>query len=198
MSTSRSGVLGRLRTLAGWLLAVLIPVLAFASPDRNVTHKRWTDEYDALFRKYAKHYFGPGVDWHWFKAQGIAESGLRPKVKSKAGAVGIMQIMPGTYNEIKEKNPHFLDISEPRWNIAAAIYYDRQMYKRWAKGVPGGERLRFAFASYNAGYGNVRKAFRRAKKKHDAVRQWAQVEPFAPRETRRYVERIHLLMEPRL
>ena len=54
------------------------------------------DDYDRLFRKYTKHYFGPHFDWRWFKAQGIAESGLRPNAHSSAGAKGIMQILPAT------------------------------------------------------------------------------------------------------
>ena len=101
----------------------------------------WTDRYDAHFRKYAKHYFGPGMDWRWFKAQAIAESGLKPDARSKSGARGIMQIMPGTFREIQKKNAHLKDVNSPRWNIAAGIYYDRQLYRKWISKPPGEERL---------------------------------------------------------
>lgn len=161
---------------------------------KHVKHENWTHDYDLYFRKYTKHYFGPHVDWHWFKAQGIAESGLKPKANSPAGAVGIMQILPATYAEIKKKNPHFTWIEEPRWNIAAGIFYDSVLYRKWKKGLPTEQRLSFALASYNAGYGTINKAFQKAQKKLGEVRDWQQVAPFAPGQTRHYVQRINDLM----
>ena len=181
--------------LSAALLLVGIPLLAVAGTFKHVKHEHWPDDYDPHFRKYAKHYFGPLIDWHWFKAQGIAESGLDPKARSSVGAKGIMQIMPATYKEIKEKNPHFTNVEDPRWNIAAGIYYDRMLFRKWKKGLATEERLSFAMASYNAGYGNVRKAYRKAEKKHGTVREWPQAAPYAPKETRRYVKRIASLMQ---
>ena len=179
-----------------WLLLGTLPALALAGVHKSVEHEHWTDAYDRYFRKYAKHYFGPHFDWRWFKAQGIAESGLDPKAESPAGAKGIMQILPSTYAEIRRKNPFFADISHPRWNIAAAIYYDRSLYRKWKKReLPTGQRLPFALASYNAGLGNVLKAWRRAREQLGEVREWEQVAPFAPGETRHYVRRIRKLMK---
>ncbi|MCU7796844.1 MAG: transglycosylase SLT domain-containing protein [Candidatus Thiodiazotropha sp. (ex Semelilucina semeliformis)] len=181
-------------TLRWFLLLVLLPGLAYASLVRHVGDSYWSDTYDGHFRKYTKHYFGPHVDWRWFKAQGIAESGLQPDASSSAGAKGIMQILPATYEDIRDKNPHFTNIDEPRWNIAAGIYYDRMLYRKWKKGLPTEERLAFAMASYNAGYRNVLRAFRRAQKVGD-VKSWEQVAPHAPGETRFYVKRIRRLMQ---
>lgn len=179
-------------------MLILLPMLAYAGVTKNVKHKHWTNDYDKLFRKYTKHYFGPHVDWHWFRAQGIAESGLKADAKSPVGARGIMQIMPSTYEEIRKKVPFLADIGEPRWNIAAGIYYDRQLYRKWKgkRELQTQDRLAFAFGSYNAGYGNVLKAYKRARNKHGEVKQWRDVAPFAPKETRAYVKRIHKLMEP--
>ena len=179
----------------GWLL--LIPVLAWAGTEKHVDHRHWPDTYDRLFRKYTKHYFGPHVDWRWFKAQGIAESGLNPRARSPAGAVGIMQILPSTYREIRRKNPLIQDISEPRWNIEAAIFYDRQLYRKWKRKLDlnTGDRLKFTFASYNAGYGRILKSYSRARRKRDKIRRWEHVAPFAPPETRAYVARIQRLMD---
>ena len=182
-------------TLRWFLLLVLLPGLAMAGVVKHVKHPSWSDAYDGYFRKYTKHYFGPHIDWHWFKAQGIAESGLSPEASSPVGALGIMQIMPATYREIKEKNPHFTNIKEPRWNIAAGIFYDRMLYRKWKKGLPTEQRLAFAMASYNAGYGNVHKAFRRAQKKLGEIKSWDQVAPYAPGETRHYLRRIKGLMQ---
>ena len=180
-----------------WLLAALLPALAVAGVHKHVKHDHWARKYDPLFRKYTKHYFGAHFDWHWFKAQGIAESGLDPKAKSPAGARGIMQILPGTYGDIKRKNPHLAGIEDPRWNIAAGIFYDRQLYRKWKQkpDIRTADRLKFAFGSYNAGYGNVNKAYKRALRKHGEVRRWSQVEDFAPSETRHYVRRIEKLMQ---
>lgn len=179
-----------------WLLASLLPALAVAGVSHHVKHDRWTDKYDHLFRKYTKHYFGAHFDWHWFKAQAIAESALNPDAESPMGARGIMQILPATYQEIKSKNPFLANIDDPRWNIAAGIFYDRQLYRKWNKrDIRTAERLYFAFGSYNAGYGNVRKAYRRAMNKHGEVRDWQRVAPFAPSETRHYVKRIQGLMK---
>lgn len=183
-----------------WLLLILLPVFAFAASHKHVKHKHWTNKYDRHFKKNTKHYFGPGIDWHWFKAQGIAESGLNPKAKSKVGAVGLMQLMPSTYQEILKKKPNFGDIDDPRWNIAAAIYYNRQLYKRWKKkDISVDERMNFTLASYNAGFARVLKARKKLRDKHkehtEAVRTWAKVSPYTPPETRNYISRISKLMK---
>ncbi len=153
----------------------------------------WTNKYDKHFRKNAQHYFGPNFDWRWFKAQAIAESGLKPEAKSKQGASGIMQILPSTYEDIKKKNPGFKDIQTPRWNIAAGIYYDRLLYKKWRTPPAGDERLYFAFGSYNAGYRRISRIF---KKIEPPVESWKLVESRVPGQTRHYVRRIQRLMAP--
>ncbi len=172
------------------LLLVLLPLAAFASIQRTSTLAAWPDDFDYLFHKYSKRYFGPSFDWHWFKAQGVAESNLRPEVRSEKGARGIMQILPSTYKEIRERNPHFVNIDEPRWNIAAAIYYDRVLYERWQERAPRGERIKFAFASYNAGYGKIALAERRMRREGKDTSRWKAVAPEAPGQTRHYVRRI--------
>jgi membrane-bound lytic murein transglycosylase F len=181
-------------TLRWFLLLVLLPGLAYATLVRHVSDDYWSRDYDDYFRKYTKHYFGPHIDWRWFKAQGIAESGLQPDALSPMGAKGIMQILPATYADIREKNPHFTQIDEPRWNIAAGIYYDRMLYRKWKKGLPTEERLAFALASYNTGYRNMLRAYNRARREEGEVKFWQQVAPYAPGQTRYYVRRIQTLM----
>ena len=176
--------------LATLLLGLMLPV--WADEEALPVHSgKWSDEYDRHFRKYTKRYFGPHYDWHWFKSQAIAESNLKPSVKSHRGAVGVMQILPSTFAEIKELNPQFLKLEEPRWNIAAGIYYDRTLYRKWE--LPSDQdRLYLAFASYNAGYVRMRRAFNRSPQ---PVESWEQVAPRAPVETRGYVKRIRGLMD---
>lgn len=179
------------------LLGLLIPAMVLAAAsgiDKGVRDDSWTKKYDRHFRKYSKHYFGPHVDWYWFKAQAITESTLNPKAVGPSGGRGIMQILPTTFAEIKRANPHLANVDEPKWNIAAGIYYDRQMYRRWNKELPFDERLAFAFGSYNAGPGRISKAYKRAKQEHGEIRHWEQVAPHAPRITRGYIKKIRRLM----
>jgi len=117
-----------------------------------------THKYDLYFYKYSKHYFGPSFDYKWFKAQGIAESGLNQQATSPVGAVGVMQVMPTTAKEIRSKQVFILDIkNNPEWNIAAGIYYDRYLWGNWKARRSFEDRLRFMFASYNAGLGSILK-----------------------------------------
>ncbi len=180
-----------------WLLA--LPALVLAAAFKGVDHDHWTDEYDRHFRKHAKHYFGPAFDWRWFKAQGIAESGLNPRARSRSGAVGIMQILPSTFEYIRKKNPALVDLHDPGWNIAAGIFYDRYLYDKWEDELePGLERLFFAFGAYNAGHLRVRRAYNKAVKKLGRVERWDQVDDYVPGQTRHYVRRIRRLMSEAL
>jgi len=158
--------------------------------DHPVHSGKWTDKYDRHFKKYSKRYFGPLFDWHWFKAQAIAESGLSHDAKSHVGAKGLMQIMPATYDEINKKNPDFKKLESPKWNIAAGIYYDRTLYRKFKK-TAAQDKLYMTFASYNAGYGRILNA---AKRVGNEEKNWNEIKPYLPRETRSYVNRIRKLM----
>lgn len=183
---------------AASLSLALLPTLALAAIGlAHVGHDQWTDDYDSYFRKYSKRYFGPGFDWRWFKAQGIAESNLRPGALNPSGATGLMQILPSTFEEIQGKNPGFASLAEPRWNIAAGIYYDRYLYQRWRKRVGmSDQHLFYTFASYNAGFGRVSRGLKKAGGETGEVLPWHRVAPHVPAETREYVKKIHRLMRP--
>jgi len=158
--------------------------------DHPVHSGKWTKKYDRHFKKYSKRYFGPLFDWHWFKAQAIAESSLSHDAKSHVGALGLMQIMPATFNEISKKNPQFNKPESPKWSIAAGIYYDRTLYRKFKK-TAAQDKLYMTFASYNAGYGRILNASKRAGGKE---KNWAQIKRYLPKETRGYVGRIRKLM----
>ncbi|MGA1867697.1 MAG: transglycosylase SLT domain-containing protein [bacterium] len=153
----------------------------------------WTSDYDNYFRKYAKRFFGPGIDWRWFKAQGITESGLREDVKSWVGAKGIMQIMPKTFTEIQSKQSWIKNINDPKWNIPGGIYYDNYLYRRWDIEHSTKNKMAFMFSSYNCGRGCTLRAQR--KYPHEDCDVWENVAPFAPKETRNYVKKIFTLMD---
>ncbi len=156
-------------------------------------------KYDRYFSKYSKRYFGPGFDWRYFKAQAIAESGLKENAKSPVGALGIMQIMPATYKEIIHKNPYIKGgVNQARWNIAAAIWYNRYIWDDWTAKRPFGDRLNFMLGSYNAGKGNILNAQKIAKKRSLNHNLWESIEVTLPKitghhskETLGYVEKIN-------
>jgi membrane-bound lytic murein transglycosylase MltF len=145
--------------------------------------------YDDTFRKYSKRFFGVGFDWRIFKAQALAESNLSPGARSHVGAKGIMQLMPGTFQEIQTKNPEFKDINDPEWNIAAGIMYNRFLWKLLNDHDIAKERSNFMFGSYNAGRGTILKAKDLAEEENLDPKVWQNIEPVAPKVPRwRYTE----------
>jgi membrane-bound lytic murein transglycosylase MltF len=173
------------------LLAAIAPCTLHAQ-----TRARTPEDYDEVFRKYSKRFFGPGFDWQYFKAQGMAESNLVPGARSHVGARGIMQLMPSTYKAIQTGNPELKAIDDPESNIAAGIMYDRDLWRAYENHTDE-ERLRFMFGGYNAGPGTMRRAKRVARNEQLDENRWTSVESVAPRvqrwryrETLGYVERI--------
>jgi membrane-bound lytic murein transglycosylase D len=107
----------------------------------------------------------------------VIESGLRPQVKSRAGALGLWQFMyrTGLYFGLKE-NSYIDERMDPVASTDAACRYFRQLY-----GIYGDWNL--VLAAYNAGPGNVNKAIRRSGNK---TTYW-EVRPYLPSETQGYV-----------
>ncbi len=150
-----------------------------------------SERYDETFRKYSKRFFGPGFDWRYFKAQGIAESGLDSAAQSRVGARGIMQLMPSTYGHIQSARPEFGSIDDPEWNIAAGIMHDRYLWQLWREQEAVDQRCYFMFGSYNAGEGPIKRAHRLALALELDGRRWTSIETVAPRVQRwRYRETI--------
>ncbi len=180
----------RLFTLLITLLFIVSSHAGIRKP--NKIRSDWTDRYDPYFKKYSKRYFGPQFNWRWFKAQGIAESNLKITAVSHVGAIGIMQIMPATFSDIKKANPHFRHLETPRWNIAAGLFYNRLIYRKIKNNVSSRDKLMFTFASYNAGFARVSRAIRRT----DPL-DWKNIQNNVPGETRHYVNKIIGLMHPK-
>lgn len=143
-----------------------------------------TAEYDRHFKRAAVTYFGSDYAWQQFKAQGMTESALRPRVCSSVGACGLMQIMPGTARELR------VDPFRPRAAIWAALKYDRRLWRQFTDPRPAWDRLAFAYMSYNAGLGNVLKFQRRASADGNDPNRFGTLAPYVWDEPREYVERI--------
>lgn len=185
------------------LMALALISLPFAALAGGFEKYRDHTQYDKHFNKYSKRFFGVGFDWHYFKAQAIAESNLSPDAKSHVGAIGIMQIMPRTFEEISERSKVIEHAPEdPKWNIAAGIWYNKQHFDFWQKGRALEERLKFMYGSYNAGRSNLLKAQRQAINEGINPREWESMYVALPqvtgshsKETLNYVERIFEIKE---
>lgn len=97
-----------------------------------------------------------GLDAHLLQAVVKVESNFNANAVSRAGAIGLMQIMPataiavtglrGTKQSVKQQ------LQDPAINVHAGALYLRGLLDTFA------QRVDLALAAYNAGTGNVRKA----------------------------------------
>ncbi len=126
----------------------------------------------------------------WSLAHGITrqESSFNPYAISHAGARGMMQLMPGTAREQAGKMGVGYDsyrvLSDPNYNVMLGSAYFQRMLNMWDGNVP------LAVASYNAGYGNVRKWVNRYGDPRGRVDvlKWIEAIPYS--ETKAYVQRV--------
>jgi membrane-bound lytic murein transglycosylase MltF len=124
------------------------------------------EETVALFEKYGQQY---NFDPLMLAAQGYQESQLNQNAKSHVGAIGVMQIMPATGAELKVGD---IKVTEP--NIHAGAKYMDQLMTKYFSDANFSENNRslFAFASYNAGPGNISKMRKEAVRRGLDPDQW--------------------------
>lgn len=125
------------------LTLALIAALAFlaAAPASADPVDRWSGHVAEASARF-------GVPKAWIRRVIRAESGGRTRlggrpIVSRAGAMGLMQLMPGTWREMRAALGLGHDPHDPRDNILAGTFYLRLMHDRF--GYPG------LFAAYNAG-----------------------------------------------
>jgi len=119
-----------------------------------------------LFEQYGAKY---GFDPLMLAAQGYQESQLNQDAKSHVGAIGVMQIMPATGAELKVGSIHEIEN-----NIHGGTKYMDQLMTRYFKDAKFSDQNRtlFAFASYNAGPGNISKMRTEALKRSLDPDKW--------------------------
>ncbi|WHU02378.1 lytic transglycosylase domain-containing protein [Sphingomonas sp. NIBR02145] len=121
------------------LTLALAGALALADPANGVS--RWSAEIDAAAARC-------GVPRDWIARVMHAESAGRTTldgqpIRSPKGAIGLMQLMPATWEELRRELGLGDDPDLPADNIVAGACYLRRMYDRF--GYPG------LFGAYNAG-----------------------------------------------
>jgi len=103
----------------------------------KVSNKYSTSKYDHFISEASIKY---GISFNLLKALIKVESNFNPKAVSKAGAMGLMQIMPENFEALKITNPF-----NPRENILGGTLYLKQLMTRFEGKLP------LVLAAYNAG-----------------------------------------------
>lgn len=118
--------------------------------ERSLSANQLLNRWDALITEASQRFHVPKP---WIRAVMRQESGGRTMlgqdrpIVSHAGAIGLMQVMPATYEQMAEQHELGADPSNARDNIMAGTAYLRWLHKRY--GFPK------MFAAYNAGPGRV-------------------------------------------
>jgi len=148
------------------------------------------DQVIDYYKKYGDQY---GLDYLLMVAQGYQESRLDHKARSRAGAIGIMQVMPATGKDMKVG-----DIKNIEPNIHAGVKYIRFMEEQYYRNEPMDALNKglFAFAAYNAGPNRIDQFRKLAAKRNLNPNVWFNnVELIAAekigRETVTYVSNIY-------
>lgn len=148
-----TGVNGAVRLLGGgepsWVSPLFLEekVTALGRLVHHQVQDLWSpcaDAPEVLLRRAARRH---GVPVELAVAIGRVESGLRPHRISAAGAMGLMQLMPGTARDLRVADP--FDVEQ---SIDGGV-----RYLKWLLGRYDGDRAR-AIAAYNAGPGVVPRA----------------------------------------
>lgn len=150
--------------LIPWLFAG--PVLADDIP--ALAHRLRRD----LVRQAQSEFGLDGVDYVATIAGQIhQESRWNPNAVSPAGAAGLGQQMPGTATWIAQVSPDLGKKApfDPRWSLAATVYYDRRMYNQIRRFNSECDHWWFVLRSYNGGPGHVLTEQRRASDPGDRM-----------------------------
>lgn len=119
-----------------------------------------------FFRHYGERY---RFDHLMIAAQGFQESGLNQSARSPRGAIGIMQLMPATAQQLEVGNIHVAE-----HNIHGGTKYLRRLLERYFQDAQLDEanQTLFALAAYNAGPGRIARLRREAVREGFDPDQW--------------------------
>ncbi|WP_141705959.1 membrane-bound lytic murein transglycosylase MltF [Vibrio rumoiensis] len=128
-------------------------------------------KYKKLFQKYSKEF-----DWRLIAALSYQESHWNPEATSPTGVRGMMMLTQSTAKIMGVKNR-----LNPDESIRGGVGYLRKMVKRIPDSVPEHEKIWFALASYNVGFGHVMDARRITRIQKGNPDSWTEVKERLPK-----------------
>lgn len=165
----------------GLQLSYRIPADKWGTAPREVLRLIYPRPFEAMVQKYSAK---RGVDAGLIFALMRQESGFDKEIKSSAGAVGLMQIMPATGRTLARKDKlrdfETADLAVPEKNIRLGTAYLRDLKKEYD------ENWYFVLANYNAGP----EPARRWQAEHGEKPLEMMVEDISYWETRDYVKKV--------
>ncbi|CDX12028.1 Lytic transglycosylase [Mesorhizobium plurifarium] len=137
------------RRLVAGMLIFCHAITGAAAQSAPVSRKSAHDPYAAHIVEASRRFRVPQL---WIRAVMHLESARDPRAVSRKGAVGLMQIMPETWAELRLRHQLGRDPFDPHDNILAGAAYLRELYDQY--GSPG------FLAAYNAGPGRYEASLR--------------------------------------
>lgn len=126
----------------------------------------WT----SVFQKYSDEF-----DWRLIAALSYQESHWDPRAISPTGVRGMMMLTLST-----AKSVHVRNRLDPEQSIRGGVEYLRRMISRIPESIPDYERIWFALASYNMGYGHMMDARRLTQSLGGDPNSWSDVRDRLP------------------
>jgi hypothetical protein len=134
-------------TLTGWVMISCMTTEAIAEspfanpPVHSATTNPSSDPWAAYIAEAAERF---AIPERWIRAVMAVESTGDRTARSRKGAIGLMQIMPKTWNQLHVRYALGNDPWQPRNNILAGAAYLREMHDRYGS-------IAAMLAAYNAG-----------------------------------------------
>jgi len=129
-------------------------------------------KYQDIIKRESRKY---GFDWRMIAAVVYQESHYNPWATSRTGVRGLMQVTADTAKEMGIDNR-----LHPEQSLRAGIKYLHKLYQRFDEIEDHHQRLLFALASYNIGYGHVRDAQVLAENQGWNKNRWTSLEKTLP------------------
>ncbi|MBT8284250.1 MAG: transporter substrate-binding domain-containing protein [Flavobacteriaceae bacterium] len=126
------------------------------SPFYSLNQKQ-ISRYDPIIKENSKLL---GWDWRLLASLIYQESRFDPNAESWTGAKGLMQLMPGTAQDLG-----VTETADAGEVIRAGSKYLRQLYRNFAQVTDTVQRIKFTMAAYNCGYSHVLDAQNLAREK---------------------------------
>ncbi|WP_182031147.1 membrane-bound lytic murein transglycosylase MltF [Vibrio sp. B1FLJ16] len=123
-----------------------------------------------LFQKYSEEF-----DWRLIAALAYQESHWKPKAKSPTGVRGMMMLTLPTAKSVGVTNR-----LDPDQSVRGGVEYLRRITARVPDSINAHEKIWFALASYNIGYGHMLDARRLTKAQGGDPNAWADVKERLP------------------